>query len=489
MSGSAWGEFQELRERTGWTILDIVSNKAKPDQEQAYAAGFLEGALTQLLIWDNFRNFANGTAFPMPQKLNDFILAQDKWVRSNAQNPSENVDYWKQVGLVLKQLDGLFDGYTQYASASQQIPYVQFLALQLNWELGDISTAIGIAKNGKSLKTGPEMVDSHCSVLVKLSDDGKSLFASHVTWTSFQAMLRTYKNYNLPFSLNSNKAPGVSFSSYPGTLASGDDWYVTSSNLAIMETTNEVMNKSLFQYVTTRTVPYWIRTIVANRMADNGKDWSNIFALYNSGTYSNQWIIVDYKRFVPGHPIAPDTLWIAEQIPGYVIMGDQSSFLSQTQHWPSYNIPFYPFVFNISGYPEYVLKYGNDWSYSKCARAQIFARDYKAVQTMEDMKRIMRFNHWQTDPLSLGDACKSISARCDLNLPNNPNTLNGWSAFGAIDAKITSNYLSPQQMSVTVSGPTWDSQPVFAWNDEWKYVPHHGMPRVFAFDWFNINPL
>jgi hypothetical protein len=35
--------------------------------------------------------------------------------------------------------------------------------------------------------------------------------------------------------------------------------------------------------------------------------------------YNNQWIIVDYKLFNPGQPLQPGTLWIAEQIPGYVI--------------------------------------------------------------------------------------------------------------------------------------------------------------------------
>lgn len=132
-------------------------------------------------------------------------------------------------------------------------------------------------------------------------------------------MLRTYKHYNLSFATSSNKAPASSFSSYPGTLVSGDDWYVTSSNLIVMETTNGVMNTSLFQYVTTKTVMYWIRVIVANRMAASGKDWATYFSLYNSGTYNNQWMIVDNKLFNPGKPIVANTLWIAEQIPGYVI--------------------------------------------------------------------------------------------------------------------------------------------------------------------------
>ena len=33
--------------------------------------------------------------------------------------------------------------------------------------------------------------------------------------------------------------------------------------------------------------------------------------------YNNQWIVVDYKKYVSGEEIQDDTLWILEQIPGY----------------------------------------------------------------------------------------------------------------------------------------------------------------------------
>ena len=43
----------------------------------------------------------------------------------------------------------------------------------------------------------------------------------------------------------------------------------------------------------------WIRTIVANRVADGGKSWSDFFSMHNSGTYNNQWMVIDYKLFKP----------------------------------------------------------------------------------------------------------------------------------------------------------------------------------------------
>lgn len=43
--------------------------------------------------------------------------------------------------------------------------------------------------------------------------------------------------------------------------------------------------------------------------------------------------------------------------------------------WPSYNIPYFPFIYDISGYPAQYKLYGNEYSYTMCARAQIFRRD------------------------------------------------------------------------------------------------------------------
>lgn len=39
------------------------------------------------------------------------------------------------------------------------------------------------------------------------------------------------------------------------------------------------------------------------------------------------------------------------------------------------------------------------------------------------------------------------------------------------------------------SGPTWDSQPPFAWTEEWQTVPHYGHPEVFDFEFITVSPM
>ena len=82
-----------------------------------------------------------------------------------------------------------------------------------------------------------------------------------------------------------------------------------------------------------------VRIIVANRLAVDGNSWCFFFEKFNSGTYNNQWMILDYKLFEPGKPLKPDTLWILEQLPGIVEMADMTVLLEEQRYWASYNVP------------------------------------------------------------------------------------------------------------------------------------------------------
>ena len=56
--------------------------------------------------------------------------------------------------------------------------------------------------------------------------------------------------------------------------------------------------------------------MIANRLASNGRVWTKLFARYNSGTYNNQWMVLNYNFFEPGRPIKAGLLWVLEQLPG-----------------------------------------------------------------------------------------------------------------------------------------------------------------------------
>jgi len=64
-----------------------------------------------------------------------------------------------------------------------------------------------------------------------------------------------------------------------------------------METSNAIFNTSLYDMVQTESLLSWQRTTLANRLATNGESWFSIFGTFNSGTYNNQWIVVDYNQW------------------------------------------------------------------------------------------------------------------------------------------------------------------------------------------------
>jgi len=151
-------------------------------------------------------------------------------------------------------------------------------------------------------------------------------------------------------------------------------------------------------------------------------------------------------------------------------------------YWGSYNIPYFPYIFNISGFPQMVQTQGDGFSYTKCPRARIFAREHSSVNSVDHMKFIMRFNQWQTDPLSLSDPGNSISSRFDLET-SSP------SPFGGMDSKLTSYEYMKTLAAEGISGPTYYQQPAFSWEPLWTSQPHMGMPNRFDFGWEKFVPV
>ncbi|MEQ2171467.1 hypothetical protein GOODEAATRI_010972, partial [Goodea atripinnis] len=102
---------------------------------------------------------------------------------------------------------------------------------------------------------------------------------------AFAALCHSTHLYGRRLVLEWADAEDTAFSSYPGSIFSGDDFYILSSGLVTLETTIGNSNPALWKFVHPKgTVMEWLRNIVANRLATTGKDWAEIFSKYNSGT-------------------------------------------------------------------------------------------------------------------------------------------------------------------------------------------------------------
>lgn len=478
----------------GWDYLNI-------EGDGDYMTGYLEGYLTAERII-----LAGIPAVPSDPKVLQWVVDHVAYMKATSKALRYEDKFWAKVGDLLSYLDGMADGVNAKNVGTNVTSFELFL-INFGDEVGDVQTAVDVQSGKEPKGFNQNWKPSHCSALIKVTHD--DLYMAHDTWSGFLGM--TYRIYKV----TTFKGVTVTFSAHPAFMASGDDWYMTSNQLAVQETTNGVMNTSLFVAVVPRTVSEWLRTMAATYLADNGEMWTTYFSRENSGTYNNQYMVVDFKLYSPGSTVAPNTLWVAEQLPGVVVRGDQSAVLRDNGFWASYNVPFYPEIYALSGYLKDYEIYGNFYSYSKYARPEIFKRNQQNITNLEGMQRMMRYNDYETDPFSKIQNCSgapndqcltpqssmlSIASRGDL-MPLYANksdmiahygplyTFMAQGCFGAIDSKIAAWSNRHTLRAYVIAGPSNDQQPTFQWNTKscTGTAAPRDTPATVDYPWVEFN--
>ena len=332
-AAAAWGSYTDMTLAvSGFGQLSVSTSSSFPDAVQMHAAGYLEAALTQERIYSHSQNvlawiesqFKGGA---IPQNVKDFFATQDAWTRS--QIASNTSDYWQGMAAILSQFDGMVEGYTATAPANQTLTLFQLQSVGAIGDYLDLISALSPSDAPDyDTMTDAELMavvrrNNHCSALVKVTGDLSELYFAHVAWFIFQSTTRIFKHYN--FGLNQAAVAGrqMSFSSYPAYLSSLDDWYaVWDSGIAVLETTNNVFNKTLYQAVVPQSLFAWHRVRLANLLAHSPPEWAAVFSEHNSGTYNNEYLSLAAGNFQPGKALPKDFLWVVEQVPGLVVSGD-----------------------------------------------------------------------------------------------------------------------------------------------------------------------
>eukprot|EP00769_Ergobibamus_cyprinoides_P004525 gnl/Ergobibamus_cyprinoides/716.p1 GENE.gnl/Ergobibamus_cyprinoides/716~~gnl/Ergobibamus_cyprinoides/716.p1 ORF type:complete len:453 (-),score=201.32 gnl/Ergobibamus_cyprinoides/716:195-1397(-) len=385
------------------------------------------------------------------------------------------------------QFDGIVEGYARVAPAAEAWTELDHWLAQA---AGDVLDTINFLKDdaGEYLdarfdwatataeeKDMRRIIHNHCSGLVRLTDE--DLFCSQDAWFTYSAMTRVMKSVSLRISEPAFRAQTVTYSSYPGLLYSFDDFYTNDREIVVFETTNDVFDMSLYDSVTSDAAFTFLRAAIAIRMASTGPEFVEAFTQSNSGTYCNQYQIIDYKRIercADGTIKAlPGLLTIVEQMPTLFTSGDVTDTLVQQGYMPSYNIPFFQEQRDISGTTAMAVD-DPSWDYYQCARAQVFARDAPQVETYSEFQHLMRQNDWQHDPFALGDAGNQVASRYDLR------TSSSVVAFGALDSKTVNAELVHDVSMDYISSPTYDQQVPWRFEGNPLAFTHRGL---YEGDW------
>ncbi|KAL9959898.1 hypothetical protein ACROYT_G033271 [Oculina patagonica] len=493
-NGVAYGTYEDTINTTGWGELNVISGTGKSsynDQTIMFAAGYLEGALTARRINENYVNnydiLFRKSSESFLKSVGKWFDTQEEWMRSKIATGSNSSSLWRQMGNIISQYDGLIAGYTDHPATDEVLGKFAF---QLLNGVGDYLTLRDVLNpDGRpdwDKMTKDEILTKvgrmgHCSALIKILPGYEDIFAGHSSWFEYGATMRIYKHYYFNLKDPSTGAKRMSFSSYAGYLVSLDDFYIMDSGLIMVQTTNSMFNNSLLKYVSPESLLAWHRVRLANLMAHNGKEWAEVYKQYNSGTYNNQYMLLDLKQVELKKSLLRGALWVVEQIPGLVVSGDQTKILREG-YWPSYNIPFYESIYNLSGFPEFVKKHGLSYSYQLAPRAMIFRRDQGKVVDIESMKYILRYNDYPHDPYSDNNPYNSICSRGDLLIPSDR------SPGGCYDTKVTDYSRAKSLMSEAISGPTYQGLPVFCWSNYSFPNKHVGLPDCYNFDFVTMKP-
>ena len=519
----ATGTYQQNVGNSGFNYLDITAadsdeiSLSKSNEKYLLtmkAIGYLEGWLTCSEInkfYPNFYSDSFGTD-AIPSDVQDFIESNYQYASEEAK---KNVDseYWQAIRGTLEQLHGMIEGFQDSSCAAGGDKFSLLQALYMNaW--GDLYTIqtkfmlqnatsqfLQARRRGErtsrlKYRRAPHIPkDLRCSSLFRLLPDYSDIIFGHVTWDGFEALgPRIFKRYRMP---NQNS---IYFSASPATISSVDDFYVVlnedgTTQLGVIETTNEVYNPDLFPLVVPTTVLSWMRVMVANTLATDGPSWANYFSTHPSGTYTNQWQVLNMNLFVQGQQTPPKNLFtLVEEIPGTIVSEDVTEVLYKQNYWASYNIPYFQEIYIESGNKaacDLGTKTSNntDNCYNTCPRANIFRDQFETVMTLSDMQYMINYNKWQTDPDSENDPCKAIGCRRDLE----PNESSKYPA-GGLDGKVSSIMSSMTKYNPdgpTIMGrvgPTDDDQPPFCWSNvqNEEEFSHYGQPDCFQYDWTSL---
>lgn len=477
-----WASWEDLIAEEGWYKFHVHTNENSSSEVQYRCAGALDGYLGQHRIWQRFQLYKDqmgiNRSSNFEQKWEDWMKSNLEYTRKQAEN--KNDKYWASIALILNQFDGLVEGYKLAAPEEEKLREMDLLFIQ---SVGDVYDLETYWSKGQYYN---ELHHMECTGLVAITPDYKELFFGQSAWSSFLKMHQVLKEYHINTKEHANKR--IVISTRMGALASSDDFWLNDGGLMILETTNNNFNMSLYNAITEKSLLTWIRVLHATWTSQAAQQWTEEFIRENSGTYNNQYVVVDAKKFQSGKKPEKDLIWVIEQLPGMYRSADATSLLAERRWFPSINVPWFEDIFNAAGYPEKIAQAGSKgdyYSYYKAARYLIFNREAPNIQNIEDFKKVMRWNKYKDDEFGHKDPGQQPLSRYDLR--DESCEYGKRNAFGGLDTKITTVDRMLKNLSLFAIG-----SPEHVYNKPWSFgeppfenLKYDGLPKVWNFDWIN----
>ena len=484
----AYALWDDAIEKTGWATMHISTNKNSSSENQMYCTGFIDAYLASERIYQMVEMYRaeNDATEAWPAGWEDWIQQNMDYIDGKIANPTDN--YWKVMKLIIAQFDGMVDALNQTRKDGQKpITRRDFWIFQSGGDFDDLATYLA-----GGVETKPAELKQHCTGMFKFAKDYSDIYFSQNTWSDYRDLMAYLKSYN--FSIPEFKAHTLSFSTRMGHINSDDDYWQADTGLFILETTMHTWNTSLYDVLTPKSVLTWMRVYYATLVSDSGKEWTDNFIIENSGTYNNEYIVLDGKKFEAGKQPAANSglLWMIEQYPGIYRAEDITDRFVEKTYWPSVNTPYFEDLYHLAGYPYKDLPV---WTYYQQPRYLVMDKHHTDIVDYASFQSFMRMDDYNnpSEP-NFGEPSQGTESRYDLRPLNG--TINGnRSCFGGLDSKTSSITRLMKDLSFdAINSPVYESSTNFTtlppFNfDDWPEVAHPGLPSKWEYTWQEFAPL
>lgn len=494
----AYGKFKRTRYQLGWDKLHIKTFASAENNNplmQCYSAGFIEGAISSREIYYYYTNihifFANSVKYI--EEIKKFYAVIDKNIKERIKNKnnyknlsdSEFTDL-TYLACLNAQINGLHQGYNSQAEEDKKLDLYDFYFINSEGNFGDLKSYMKVNKlqfknldeffTQKNLfsfyntnnisKIWKDITNQgHCSAIIKLIENPKTkmldILAGHNTWSDYSEMIRVLKFHSFAFEGNNPvfgmRPKTLNFSSYPGVLFSGDDFYLLDTKIGLIQTTLNVINKFAYKDLLDmkKYIPEFMRLQITNFSSNSAVEWVNKYKSWQNHMYITQWLVIDYnilnninqQRAKGSNPSWKSNLRndlkanqsglviLVEEAPRSILSRDITTEFLEKGFYGSFNISYFPEHQELVGMRHF--KDVNFFDKNNNPRHYILKNLQNEVKDIESFKDLILYNGYKKrnplikDDPSFRDPTNGISARNDL--------LTG-QFYGGIDFKVIKYY-------------------------------------------------
>eukprot|EP00770_Monocercomonoides_exilis_P003380 MONOS_3360.1-p1 / transcript=MONOS_3360.1 / gene=MONOS_3360 / organism=Monocercomonoides_exilis_PA203 / gene_product=phospholipase B / transcript_product=phospholipase B / location=Mono_scaffold00078:111356-113141(+) / protein_length=544 / sequence_SO=supercontig / SO=protein_coding / is_pseudo=false len=442
----------------------------------------------------------------LPDEFVKFYSDNLKWIRDQVKTNGDDT-YWRHIGMILAQFDGLVEGYAKSAESGKELSAEDLWLYQGLQDAHDVKEKIQPTQENNGIPS--LFLAGSSSMIARIEPEHqKELYVGHSAFGHYSGLWpRVTKR--VKYMTCDKKEVMITMTGYAGQIASQDGFYLVNKKKVVAEVRQAMLEKGGFNVVTSDGVLGWMRVMVSNLMSAEGslEDWANTHQNSSSNTDTKSVLLIDMSKFKRGKALEEGGARIIESWPGTEMSMAIGDILQKSKSIVVSASPLTSIGFEGMGHKNFIEKtVGAEhseevaWLLSnddaKGGKLRMWKRFADTTADMSQLKELLRRNDFESDAESINpftkvhDPCMAFGARCEQRPAPEANSLySPVVAAGSLDAKVVSSASAAHNNFAIVAGTIWSESSAAlkpaSTDDLSKKVefPHDYMPQNTTGPW------